>query len=171
MKLICYHGTKAEAADNINKTGYLKSKHSEWLGSGVYFFESYGTLCDGIIEARDWAKFVKKFKNWAIFEACIESEKYIDIAFEIEHRKIYDQIKEEAIKKHKESGKGIKEFNENLIFQEMEKLDIDFIRALVDSKKDLGYYSYIVRRPQLQICVKHNEVIVSNKLITIEWVT
>lgn len=170
MKLTCYHGTKAESADNISKIGYWKSKPEEWFGSGVYFFESYETLSNGFIEARDWAKFVKKFKNWAIFEAVIESDKYIDIAFEFEHKIIYDEIKETVIKKHLESGKSISDFNENIIFHEMEKLDIDFIRALVDSKKDLGYYSYIIRRPQLQICVKNNDVIISNELIKIEWV-
>ncbi len=169
MKLTCYHGTKAEAAENIIKNGYKKSGSKEWFGSGVYFFESYNDLCDGITEARDWAKYVKHFKNWAVFEACIESDKYIDIAFEVEHKKIYDRIKEEAIELHKKAGKETKEFNENLIFHQMEKLDIDFIRALVDSKKESGYYSYIIRRPQLQICVKNETVIVNNRLIKTEW--
>jgi adenosine deaminase len=170
MKLTGYHGTNAESADDITKMGYKKSSDLEWFGSGIYFFESYDILCDGFIEARDWAKHVKKFQNWAIFEAVIESNKYIDIAFEIEHKIIYDKIKEKAILKHKAAGKNIKDFKEKAIFIEMEKLDIDFVRALVDSKKNLGYYSYTIRRPQLQICVKNDLAIISNELVKKEWV-
>lgn len=169
MKLTCYHGTNAESADNISKIGYLKSDPSEWFGRGVYFFESYDILCDGFIEARDWAKNVKKFINWAIFEATIESDKYIDIAFNINHRKLYDRIKKTAITKHKEAGKNVRDFQEKTIFLEMEKLNIDFIRVLVDSKKNLGYYSYTIRRPQLQVCVKNINVIINNELKKIEW--
>jgi len=170
MKLTCYHGTKAESADNISKAGYKKSNSCEWFGSGIYFFETYETICNGYIEARDWAKHVKGYNSWAVFKAVVESEKYIDIAFVHEHKMLYDRIKYKALENHKKSGQDVKDFNENIIFLEMEKHDVDFIRALVDSKKDLGYYSYIVRRPQLQICVKNEETILSNDLIKVKWV-
>lgn len=164
MQLDVYHGTEIDNITNILKNGYKVSSDKEWLGSGVYFFESLNTFCDGFLEAKNWVIYVKKYQKWAVLKAKIESNKFIDLVNNIRHREIYDRIRDAAIRKHIEAGFDKKDFKEKFIYVKMETLDIDFIRVLVDAKKDYGYYSYTVRRPQLQICVKNIKVITENEL-------
>lgn len=164
MQLDGYHGTEISNIENIQKNGYKISSDNEWLGSGVYFFESLNNFCDGFLEAKNWAFYVKKYQNWAVFKVKIKSNKFIDLVTNIKHREIYDKIRESAMKKHIQSGFNKKDFKENSIYVTMSELDIDFIRVLVDAQKDYGYYSYTVRRPQIQICVKRTDIIIENKL-------
>ena len=49
-------------------------------------------------------KYVKRQKEWAIFEASIVSDNYIDLLENVEHRLLYDQIRKEALNLHLESG-------------------------------------------------------------------
>lgn len=164
MQLIGYHGTEIKNVDNILKNGYILSSNNEWLGSGVYFFESLKMFSNGFLEAKNWVLYVKKYKNWAVFKSKINSKKFIDLVNNIKHKEIYDKIRERMIKKHIESGFDKKDFKERVIYVNMGTLKIDFIRSLVDAKKDFGYYSYTIRRPQIQICVKNIKVITENKL-------
>ena len=92
-------------------------------------------------------------------------EDHLDELFRTGKVAEFDVIKKELIKKHLEAGKNIKTFNENAIFRKLEEQDIDLIRVLVDATKDIGYPKYVVRRPQVQICVKTTKVIVDNILI------
>lgn len=169
MQFTGYHGTAAENSTGILSDGYILSRESEWFGRGVYFFETVEGISNGFDEAKNWIVYVKKIRNWAVFRAVMETDKYIDLLLDVEHKKLYDEIKREAIRLHLQAGKQIRYFRENTIYIKMAELDIDLIRALVDAKKDYGYYSYTVRRPQVQICVKRLECLVSNGLIRTNW--
>ena len=70
------------------------------------------------------------------------------------------------MEKHINAGLNEKDFKENLIYIVMSCLDIDFIRVMVNAEKDYGYYyySYTVRRPQIQICVTKKNSITDNVL-------
>ncbi|OHD12574.1 MAG: hypothetical protein A2Y41_02625 [Spirochaetes bacterium GWB1_36_13] len=160
-----YHGTDSDSVTSIIKNGYNLSNNKQSLGKGVYFFQDYYNLCNGLEEAKNWAIHVKKFERWSVLKVNIDTEKYIDIFLDVKHREMFDVIKKELIKKHLEAGKNIKTFNENAIFRKLEEQDIDLIRVLVDATKDIGYPKYVVRRPQVQICVKTTKVIVDNILI------
>lgn len=164
MKCIGYHGTDKKNIGNILKNGYIISGDKEWLGKGVYFFETLSPLTYGDQEAINWAKFVKKIQKWAVFKAVIDSNKYIDLVLNIKHREIYDKIKLKLLKKHEKKGKNPLFFNDNIVYKAMEKaLNIDFIRALVNAAQT-GIYIKTIRRPQVQICVKNTDSIIKNEL-------
>lgn len=166
MKFIGFHGTEAKNIDNIQAHGYMPSLEDEWMGEGVYFFETMSSsFSDGFEEAQNWVIYVKKLSKWAVFKATIVTSKYIDLASKIEHRKMYDRIKEESLLLHEKAGNNVKEFNENIIYQAMGELSIDLIRAIVDASHEYRYHSYTVRRPQLQICVKNQDCIKKNVLV------
>ena len=131
------------------------------------FFESCFPITDGLEEAKAWAIHVKRFREWAVFKAFIQSDKKNDLIESIDHRKLYDKIRTELKEKHLSSGKELKDFNDTLIFCKLEEYGFDFFRVLVDADKFSGYYSSTVRRPQIQICVKNTDCISDNKLI--EW--
>jgi len=155
-----FHGTSQELSQSIIQQGFKSSGCSEWFGEGVYFFETYSTLTDGFIEARDWARIVKGFSRWSVIFSTIKTIDYIDLVDNIEHKKIYDRIKEKMLEIHAKSGQNIDNFTETTIFLEMQRsLDVDVIRCLVDSMKNRGYYSFVVRRPQVQVCVKNVQCI------------
>ena len=104
MDLIAYHGTDFKNIESIIKDGYVSSSEEEWFGRGVYFFETLNSVVDGAVEAENWMKYVKRQKEWAIFEASIVSDNYIDLLENVEHRLLYDQIRKEALNLHLESG-------------------------------------------------------------------
>lgn len=160
-----YHGTKSDAAINILKSGYILSNNTMWFGKGVYFFEDYHTLCNGLEEAKNWAIYVKYFENWAVLKTNINTEKYIDIFLNQKHKELFDKIKKEMLNKHLSSGKVVGIFNEKVIFRKLEEKDIDLIRALVDASQHNGYPRFVVRRPQVQICVKNTDIIENTILI------
>ncbi len=151
-KFTGYHGTSADTGQRIITNGYNLSDDNEWFGSGIYFFETTKPLFDGFSEAKAWAINVKKHTKWAILKTVIETDKYIDLVYCIKHRNLYDKFKKVAVEKHIESGNEIGSFNENIIFIFMAKLQIDLIRAMVDASREKRFFSYIVRRPQVQIC-------------------
>ena len=167
MKIIGYHGTSYDASKNIIEKGYIFSKENEWLGAGIYFFkDSSSPACSGFNEAKCWARFVKKYNNWVVFKATIVSEEILDLVDNVEHRKILDKIIESAQKKHKVSSRSKEPFQDYMVFKEMDSNDetkVDVIICMVDAC-DVGYKSKIVRRPQIQVCVKNEKVIVENKI-------
>ncbi len=168
MLLYGYHGTHANNIDRILKNGYKESSEKEWFGRGIYFFETLHPMVDGIEEAKSWAKYVKKHSKWAVFKATIESENYIDLLGSIVHRQMYDKIRETALQLHAEAGFDRTSFQERIIYNKLEEAKVDFIRVLVDADKYQGYYSYTIRRPQLQVCVKNHEAIKKNELLESE---
>ena len=167
MELVGYHGTSYEASRNIVENGYVFSKEKEWLGTGIYFFKDcMSPYCSGFEEAKCWAKFVKKYNNWVVFKAKIVSEEILDLVDNVEHRIILDRIIETAKKKHKASSRRKEPFEDYMVFKEMdsnEETKVEVVICLVDAG-NIGYKSKIVRRPQVQVCVKSHDVIVENKI-------
>lgn len=165
---IGYHGTEKKYVENIIKNKYILSSDKEWFGAGVYFFETLPGICNGRTEARNWVLYVKRKWDYAIFKADISSENYVDLLKNISHKKKFDDIVEKLYYKHIEQGKSEKEFNLNIVFKYLEKENkIDFIRCLVNAadKDKYKMYRYIVRRPQIQICVKNVDIIRNNKVV------
>ncbi len=159
-----YHGTDLKNVNSIITKGYVPSGENEWFGTGVYFFEDLKPLTNGFQEARSWAVYVCGLKFYAIFKAVITSKKFIDIAGCREHRILYDEVKEKLHNLHIKSGKKEKTFSDNIVFTFLsQEYQIDFIRVLVDAarQKDIQF-SYVIRRPQLQICVKNTTCIIKN---------
>ncbi|MBD3338859.1 MAG: hypothetical protein GF353_07115 [Candidatus Lokiarchaeota archaeon] len=165
-KIIGYHGTHSKNVDSIIKNGYRLSGEKEWFGRGVYFFQDYSSITNGFEEAKLWAINVKKFKKSAVLQSLIISTKYFDLVDNIEHRKYYDKLRKSLTELHKKSGKDIKDFHDHIIFNKLSEEDnIDFIRACVDAGRNYGYYSIVVRRLQVQICVRNSNCIKENKCI------
>ncbi len=164
MVIICYHSTKLSNIKSIQDNGYRESSENNWFGKGIYFFESIKAISDGEKEAINWAVKVKWYFEWAIFEALIEADDYIDLISNDKHMNLYSEIRAELINQHLKSGKEIKDFQERIIYIKLEEAGVDFIRALVEGRKDEGYYSYTVRRPQIQVCVKNRRCIKDNIL-------
>lgn len=158
MQIDAYHGTHAKNEASIRAFGFLKSKETEYLGEGVYFFEK-ATFCDALEEAKCWCKFVKKYedKDIIVFQASIVSEKILDLVDNIEHRKIFDEVKKALrleLKLNKSAtDKSLEDFR---VFHCIDKKKaFDVIRALIDgAKREADFHTNIVRRPQIQICVK-----------------
>ena len=170
MKFTAYHGTSKNNSDSILKHNYNFSGKKEWFGSGIYFFEDLKPLCSGQEEAKNWAIYVKKYNKWAVLESEIVTDNVLDLVENINHRKIYDKIRIKAIQEHKNSGLDIKSFTDRVIFLKIaEKNGIDLIRAMVDAGKDFGYKSYVVRRPQIQICVKNVEKVIHTSVVNYGW--
>ena len=160
MEIIGYHGTSQASKTSILKDGFIPSGSNEWFGAGIYFFETITPLFDGYLEAKQWALCVKKYNNWAVIEAIIRSDNVLDLVKSIPHKQIFDQIRTECLNLHRRSGKPDNEFTELVVFTKLEKMGFDAIRCIVDAMKNEGYYSYVVRRPQVQVCVKNNTCIV-----------
>ena len=167
MELVGYHGTSYEASRNIVENGYVFSKEEEWLGAGIYFFKDcLSPFCSGYQEAKCWAKFVKKYNSWVVFKSKILSEEILDLVDNVEHRKFLDRIIKSAMQKHKASSRRGEPFQDYMVFKEMDSSDdtrMDVVICLVDAA-NIGYESKIVRRPQVQVCVKNEKVIVENRI-------
>lgn len=167
LECIGYHGTSMKAAEQIQKNGYQASSEKEWLGKGIYFFgTSSGSIeSDGCEEAVAWVCNVKKFNNWVIFEANINSTKFLDLVKNINHRKRFDIAKNKIIERYARLGKSNTALRDYIIFKCIdEESDFDFIRALIDAGRQ-QYQSAVVRRPQIQICVKKEVCIKTNNII------
>ncbi len=165
-RCIGYHGTHSKNIDSILKNGYRLSGEKEWFGKGVYFFQDYFPITNGFKEAISWAIYVKGFRSIAIFKSLIISNKYFDLVENIEHKELFDKIRGDLLKLHKKSGKNIDDFKDCIVFEKLSEIsDIDFIRAAVDAGRNFGYYSVVIRRFQVQICVKNLRCIKKNECI------
>lgn len=160
LRITGYHGTSEENCDEILKNGYSKSGDDEWFGAGVYFFEDCAPFTSGTEEAEWWVR-IRKYPRWVILKSIIESEKYLDIAFCQEHRRLYEQIKKELVNLHRRGGRSIRDFKLRSVFIMLSKRDVDFIRASVDAQRDPGFFSYVIGRYQIQVCVKNIDCIKS----------
>jgi hypothetical protein len=147
-----YHGTDEDGAKRIQLEGYKPSSHTEWLGSGVYFFGTYDGVVDGLEEAKSWVNYVKPFARWTIFEATISSEKFLDLVENVSHRQTFDRAREKMLALHTKSRKPPRTFRDYIIFKFIdEQFEFDYVRAFVDAARQDDYVSKVVRRPQIQI--------------------
>ncbi len=158
---IGYHGTSLTSAKRLLEQGFTaSSKENEWLGQGVYFFGSDGSV-DGQDEAKCWAKYVRKLYPWAVIKAEIYAEKPLDLVHNIKHRKLFNTLRDKCYQLHVKSGRDKNSFSDYIIFNFADKnYFFDAIIAYTEgSKNKYPYDSYIIRRLQVQICVKNNDTI------------
>lgn len=159
-----YHGTLMSNAASILKDGYKQSGEREWFGAGVYFFGD-AQYFSGEREAMFWVLNVKGEENWAIFVAEIRSDKYFDMVNDHSDRAEFDRMRAELLKKHMSFGLLANKFTDQIVLKLLEKTNqFEVIRAFVEATKK-PYIAYVMSRPQIQICVKNLEAIVSNKLV------
>ena len=160
MEFIGCHGTDAQKANRIEAEGFSDSPESAWLGAGVYFFEEYPPVFNGLQDAEWWVTTVKKYKCWKIFKATIDSSNVLDLVTNQDDRDKYELIGKHLLKKHCEAGNRKEDFScHDIILQARRKVEV--IRCVVDaSKMDAEINSYIVGRPQIQLCVYRNSGIV-----------
>jgi len=164
MKIIGYHGTHLISARSIEKEGYRLSNKDNWFGAGVYFFKDFFTLCNGYYEAENWARNVKKIVDVAVLRSTIETDSIFDLVTNIEDRRDFDELKAGALEAHRRAGFQDKEFNLNTVFIKLEG-SYQVMIALVDGSRFEGFHDYVVRRPQVQVCVKEKSCILETAIV------
>ena len=166
LKCNGYHGTSQSNVASILKNGYLVSdKTNTWLGNGVYFFGDLLPLTSGFEEAKSWQLNVNNKTDWAVLVADIKSEKYIDLIEEKEHRRLFENVRRTLLQIHESAGKDRRSFRDRIIFLELwKRYSIDVIRACTEGRKNDGYFGYVIRRLQVQICVTETNCITNNRL-------
>lgn len=168
MKITGYHGTHKRNEALIKVKGYKSSKDDEYLGEGVYFFESF-EFSNGLHEAKCWCKYVKGFDSKCIivFEALIESDQVLDLVNNIEHIKRFDRARNLiSLRLKKSSNLRVDEKLEDyrIIHKIRDKFEV--VRAFVEgAKRDPEFNSVIIRRPQVQVCVRELSVIQKNRVV------
>ena len=167
MELCAYHGTPRKNVQSIQNRGLnISTGRNKWLGDGIYFFET-NSITNGFEEAKNWVVKVKHEPDWAVFQADIQSDDFIDLVGSSEHKKLFCELREKVYELHKKSKNADKNFEESGIYLALRKsMTADFIRALVNSDKyqKYGYSSYTVLAPQIQICVIEKSCIKNVKL-------
>lgn len=167
FEAVGYHGTDREDSENILKNGYRYSDNTAWFGSGIYFFEDLSKITDGYQEAIDWVINIKKFDHWAIFKALIKSDCCIDLIYDSDDKKYFNRMRKKLLESHIKLRRNINEFTDAVVFEKLASFkEIEVIRAFVDAARQ-DYPSYLVRRPQIQLCVKKRECIQKNERIEI----
>lgn len=89
-----FHGTTAEEAEGILKTGFnIVENEDLYLGDGAYFFiDGIGNPCE---DALDFATNVKKMKNPVVVRADISAEKESVLNLcSVEGAKLFSKFKE-----------------------------------------------------------------------------
>ena len=169
MKITCYHGTHQRNELSISKTGFRSSAENEYLGAGIYFFEEAefsNALEEAICFCRN-VRYLEK-KDIIVFRASVESEKVLDLVSNVEHRKLFDLAKQKIRLVLKFSQSVDSKVEDYRIFNLIDReKSFEVIRALIEAAKEQqDHRSYVVRRPQIQICVKEPSTI---KSINIAW--
>jgi hypothetical protein len=165
-----YHGTHINNEAPILKNGFNLSvsteKRKHFLGNGVYFFED---CChhNGLDEAKAFAKNVSNIAE--IYILVLKSEltpvEVLDLADNPDDIKKFDAIRDLLRLKikysEKESNKIIIDYDIFFLMDKTpEKYPYDLIRAQVDAAKMYdNHFSYIIKRAQIQICVKKLSII------------
>jgi len=139
------------------------------IGAGIYFFED-ADFCNALEEAICFCQFVRYLEkeDIIVFKALIESDKVLDLVSNIEHRKIFDEAKNKIKLILKFSSKTDKKIEDYRIFNLLDRdKTFEVIRVIIEAaREEEEHFSYLVRRPQVQICVKESKTI---KNINIAW--
>jgi hypothetical protein len=169
MIITGFHGTHKKNEYAISQSGFESSAEEEYLGAGVYFFED-AEFCHALDEAICFCQFVKYIdrKDIIVFKATVNSEKILDLVSNIEHRKYFDEVKNRIKLRLKFSSEPEKKIEEFRIFNLIDRDNcFEVVRAIIEAaKEDKESFSYVIRRPQIQICVKKAAAI---KDIDIAW--
>lgn len=171
MQIAGYHGTSQDAATSIRTAGFDDTKISPsncWFGRGHYFFEDFKPIFEGKTEAIGWAKRVRGVDLPCVVKAVIESQNYVDLLHNLEHKSKYGQIRDRLLDKHRDARKPEELFTEFTVFEAMKKIDgPDFIRVPCDGgRASKKYKANYVERFQVQVVVYQQTCISS---ITIDW--
>lgn len=161
-----FHGTSSTQATEILKNGFGEPKakgDTDWLGDGIYFFETLPGVVEGLSEAQDFSRIVRKETDVRVIEAEITTSNCFDLVAFIEHRKLFCSWRDELHNKWKQDPKrGGKPFDDRKVFALVcIKRPTDVVRCMVDGMPARGYNSesHVVIRPQIQICVKKCECV------------
>jgi hypothetical protein len=171
MKLTGYHGTNLQNGNDILRDRVFEDgiRDDEWLGKGVYFFQTYGEITDGLKEAEWWID-LHRINPGIIIQAHINSSKVFDL-LDPKDKIYYKNLRNVLLKKHTER-QDASTFKEQAVFFKiafLERNNIEVIRCLVDSnKKDLVYRSYLTLQPQIQICVIRNSWKIISNILKVE---
>jgi len=162
-----FHGTSKTNAQDIIQNGFSPSRgKDQYLGDGVYFFESSRT------DAEIWAKRTNLPADCAVIQATINLGRCLDL-FNPEHEGI---LRETSVRLQKEingkrnKSKGNREIliTDALTVNLVAKLgSIDTVRAIypTGSQKKIYRGSHFTSRYQIFICVKNMASILSLKVL------
>ncbi len=168
-----YHSTSEECGEIILSQGkFIDSDETNWLGKGIYFWGDCD-IFNGLSESIWWAQKFKRLSKYIIIKVEIESDKFLNLVDNKNHKRKFGLIKEKLIEKHIEAGRNAVDFKEYLIFKFIDKrYRYDFIYAITHGSdsgyRKVGFNFNIVTRPQLQICVKKHNCIISIERMEIE---
>jgi hypothetical protein len=157
LQFFGFHGTDAQGARHIEKDGFLDSPAESWLGPGVYFFEKQIHF-DGLEAARWWVKTYKKYPDWVILEAEINSDKVLDLLGNDKDREKFKQVKLKFLEKHRKSSGKEEDFELKIVFLAFSR-KVEVIRSLVDAARLDKFTNFVVGYPQIQICVTKSSCI------------
>lgn len=164
-----YHSTHRSREQAIAEHGYGPSGEEEWLGKGAYFFED-APFCAAKLEARGFAEKVRKIPlaEIVVFRSTINPKRLLDLAYNRRHRALYHEARDRLrLKVALEDRQEPKELDDYRVFALLDSQanSFDVVRAIVDAERiGKGYQTYLVRRPQLQVCVKDNNAIRSSEV-------
>jgi hypothetical protein len=165
-RIIGYHGTNLVTANKLFKDGFgepTANRDLDWLGDGIYFFETLPGVSEGRKEAQDFSRIVKGNTEVGVIEAEITTSNCFDMVSEIEHRELFGSWRDELQSKWKrDPQRGSKPFDDRKVFALVcLKRSTDVVRCMVDGMPARGYNSasHVVHRPQIQICVKKRECV------------
>jgi hypothetical protein len=162
-----YHGTSKAKAQNIMQNGFTPSTGpGQYLGDGVYFFES------SITDAEDWARRNNAPADCAVIQAAINLGRCLDL-FNPEHEQILRETAarlQDDMNRRRNRGIGHREFlvTDALTISLVSKLvSIDTVRAIypVGTQKKVFRGSHFVSRYQIFICVKNMASILRLKVL------
>jgi len=164
MILKGYHGTSHDSAEKIVAEGFKIPDHLGWLGCGIYFFYTYAKIADGKKNALFWARQVTKTGDPVVLSASIESDRYIDLLENEDHRRLFDRVYASMTDRQKELHGMDAVLDIKVAFQALAEEEIDFIRCPIDANPRRAYYNYVIRQYQVQICVKKPSCISSIRI-------
>jgi hypothetical protein len=157
LRFVGFHGTDVRGVSDIERYGFHDSPAESWLGPGIYFFETQPNF-DGLEAARWWVKTYKKYPEWVILEAEINSDKVLDLFGNNKDREKFKLFEQNLLRKHLESSGKEEDFELKTVFLFLSRR-IEVIRSLVDAARLDKFANFIVGYPQIQICVTKSDCI------------
>jgi hypothetical protein len=175
--LVGYHSTTLEAARAIVAGNFDIRKVQEdrcWFGKGVYFFQDFPALnFDGLKEAKNWSKKVKKQESCGVIKATISGEKCLDLISDEEDIRGYRQCCDALLKKYTMDSMPEERFREHAVFEFMRAEDeLEFAIVPADGgRAKRKYPAYRIDRFQVQIAVYDVSCLKSREIVfeTMDW--
>jgi hypothetical protein len=156
-----YHGTDEHGASEIERIGFQDSSADNWLGPGIYFFETQSVF-DGLEAAEWWVKTYKKYPRWVILKSEIRAVTVLDLFGSKDDRAKFGSIKQKFLEKHLASGGKEDDFDIKTVFVAIGR-KVEVIRCLVDAARLDNFVNFVVGYPQIQICVTKSSCIINTR--------